>query len=61
MQHVWNRLVTDFVTAIRRGDGACATVPHLPTLAERLRAQEVIDAAMRSEAERRWVHVRNEQ
>jgi hypothetical protein len=35
-----------------------ATVPHLPTLIDGLRAQEVVDAARRSEEQRRWVRVR---
>jgi predicted dehydrogenase len=59
-QHVWNRLIGDFVAAIRRGDVAHATVPHLPTLVDGLRAQEVIDAAMRAEEARCWVEVRPE-
>lgn len=58
MQHGWNRLIADFVTAIRRGDVAHESVPYLPTLVDGLRAQEVIDAAMRSEAERCWIDVR---
>jgi predicted dehydrogenase len=58
MQHGWNRLIADFVMAIRRGDVAHESVPYLPTLADGLRAQEVIDAAMRSETERCWVGVR---
>jgi len=57
MQHVWNRLIADLLTAIRRGDVAHASVPHLPTLVDGLRAQEVIAAAMRSEEERCWVEV----
>jgi len=32
-----------------------ATVPHLPTLADGLWAQEVVAAAERADAERRWV------
>jgi predicted dehydrogenase len=60
MQHGWNRLVADYITAIRRGDVAHATVPHLPTLVDGLRAQEVIAAARRTEEERRWVKVRQE-
>jgi predicted dehydrogenase len=60
LQHGWNRLIADFCTAIRRGDVAHASVPHLPTLVDGLRAQEVIDAAMRTEAERCWVDVRQE-
>jgi predicted dehydrogenase len=59
-QHTWNRLIADFVAAIRRGDVAHASVPHLPTLVDGLRAQEVIAAALRSEEERRWVKVRQE-
>lgn len=57
MQHVWNRLIADFVTAVRRGDVAHASVSHLPTLVDGLRVQEVIDAARRSEEERCWVKV----
>jgi hypothetical protein len=60
MQHVWNRLIADFVAAIRHGDLAHASVPHLPTLVDGLRAQEVIAAAQRSEQERCWVQVRQE-
>lgn len=58
MHHFWKRLIGDFLTAIRRGDVAHASVPHLPTLVDALRAQEVIDAAQRSEQERCWVEVR---
>jgi len=58
MQHVWNRLIADFCTAVRRGDVAHASVPHLPTLLDGLRAQEVIAAARRSEEERCWVSLR---
>ncbi len=60
MQHVWNRLIADFITAVRRGDVAHATVPHLATLADGLRTQEVVTAARRSEDERRWVDIRKE-
>jgi predicted dehydrogenase len=60
LQHAWNRLIGDFVTAVRRGDVAHAAVPHLPTLIDGLRAQEVIAAAQRSEQERRWVDLRKE-
>jgi predicted dehydrogenase len=60
LQHLWNRLIADFCIAVRRGDVAHATVPNLPKLVDGLRAQEVIDAAMRSEAERRWVKVGEE-
>jgi len=57
IQCAWNRLIADFVAAVRRGDVARASVAHLPTFVDGLRVQEVIDAAMRSEAERRWVKV----
>jgi len=55
MQHTWNRLVADFVAAVRAGDVGHRTVPHLPTVADGLRAQEVVAAAERADAERRWV------
>ncbi|MCP4376550.1 MAG: Gfo/Idh/MocA family oxidoreductase, partial [bacterium] len=57
MQHAWNRLIADFVKAVRRGDVAHATVPHLPTLDDGLRNQEIIAAARLSEKERRWVNL----
>jgi predicted dehydrogenase len=57
-QHTWNWLIADYITAIRCGDVAHASVPHLPTLVDGVRAQEVIDAAKRSETERCWVQVR---
>ena len=60
MQHVWNRLIADFIAAVRRGDIAHASVPHLPTLVDGLRSQEVIAAARLAEDERRWVRVRPE-
>ena len=60
IQHAWNRLIADFITAVRRGDVAHASVPHLPTFVDGLRAQEVITAARRSEDERRWVDLRKE-
>lgn len=57
IQHTWNRLIADFVTAIRHGDVAHKLVPHLPTFADGLRVQEVFAAAERAEAERRWVNL----
>lgn len=59
-QHVWNRLIADFCTAIRRGDVAHSSVPNLPTLVDGLRAQEMIAAALLAEKERRWVDIRKE-
>ena len=57
---MWNRLIADFCAAVRRDDVAHASVPHLATLLDGLRAQEVIEAARRSEGERRWVNIREE-
>jgi predicted dehydrogenase len=54
-QHTWNRLIADFVTAIRKGDVTHSSVPHLPCLEDGLRAQEVVAAARLSEKTRRWV------
>jgi predicted dehydrogenase len=55
LQHTWNRLIADLCSAIRAGDVAHRTVPHLPTFADGLRTVELIAAAERAEAERRWV------
>jgi predicted dehydrogenase len=60
MQHNWNRLIADFITAVRGGDLVHGLVPHLPTLVDGLRVEEVISAAQRSEEERRWVDVGTE-
>ena len=54
-QHTWNRLIADFVTAVRRGDLRHESVPHLPHISDGLAAQEVISACELSHAERRWV------
>ena len=54
-QHTWNRLIADFVAAVRRGDVRHESVPHLPHIADGLAAQEVISACERSHVERRWV------
>jgi predicted dehydrogenase len=56
-QYTWNRLVADFVSAIRKGDVTHSTVPHLPRLVDGLRAQEVVAAARRSAKVRRWVEL----
>ncbi len=53
MQHTWDRLIADFVQAIRRGDRS--ETPHLPTLIDGLRGQEIIAAAQLAETEQRWV------
>ncbi|MBW2144409.1 MAG: Gfo/Idh/MocA family oxidoreductase [Deltaproteobacteria bacterium] len=55
MQHTWNLLVADFISAIQAGDVIHSTVPHLPTLTDGMLIQKVIAAARRSEDEERWV------
>ena len=54
-QHTWNRLIADFVAAVRRGDIKHESVPHLPHISAGLAAQQVISACEQSHAERRWV------
>lgn len=55
LQHTWNRLIADFVTAVRADDRQRRNVPALPTFADGLRTTEMICAAERSDAEQRWV------
>jgi predicted dehydrogenase len=54
IQHTWNRLIADFVAAIRAGDVAHAGVPTLPSFTDGLRLQEVFAAVERSHAQDRW-------
>ena len=55
-QHTWNRLIADFVTAVRRGDIKHESVPHLPhTSRMGWAAQQVFSACEQSHGERRWV------
>ena len=54
-QHTWNRLIADFVTAVRRGDIKHESVPHLAQISDGLAAQRVISACELSHAERQWV------
>lgn len=54
-QHTWNRVVNDFVKAIRAQDVAHASTPFLPTMRDGLQAIETVAATEKSEAERRWV------
>lgn len=54
-QHTWNRLIADFVTAVRRGDITHESVPHLAHVSDGLAAQQVISACELSHTERRWV------
>jgi predicted dehydrogenase len=55
LQHTWNRLIADFCTAVREGDVAHESVPHLPTVQDGLQVQAFIGAAEQAEKERRWV------
>lgn len=55
MQHTWNRLIADFMNAIRQGDVDHTSVPHLPTIEDGLRCQEIIAGARISDEEMRWV------
>ncbi len=60
IQHAWNRLIADFVAAIRQGDVSHQSVPHLPSLIDGLRIEEIIAAARASDAAGCWVTVRPE-
>ena len=53
-QHTWNRLIADFVTAIRGNDLSHKSVPHLAHIADGLASHEAIVACERSHAERSW-------
>ena len=57
LQHTWNRLVEDFIAAIREDDRRHESYPSLAQLDDGLRTEEVIAAARRSSTERRWVTV----
>ena len=57
IQHTWNRLIEDFIGAVRNDDKDHESYPSLPTLTDGLRTEEVIDAARRSSNTRRWATV----
>ena len=57
LQHTWNRLIADFVTAIRIGDREHDKVPNLPTLDDGLKVQQIIRAVLLSDRESRWVNL----
>jgi predicted dehydrogenase len=57
IQHTWNRLIEDFIGAVRNDDKHHDSYPSLPTLTDGLRTEEVIDAARRSSNTRRWATV----
>lgn len=54
-QHTWNRLIADFVSAVRKGDRGHRSVPHLPHISDGLDAQRLIGACELSNAEGRWI------
>jgi predicted dehydrogenase len=60
LQHTWNRLIADFVRAVRDRDIEHDGVPHLATLTDGLRTEEIISAARRSNKARQWVMVRSD-
>ena len=55
LQHCWEKLIRDFVRAVRINDINHKSVPYLPTIDDALRNQEIIAAALEAERERRWV------
>jgi predicted dehydrogenase len=55
IQRTSNRLIADFVQAIRQGDVNHTSIPHLATVVDGLRCQEIIAAARKSDEEMRWV------
>ena len=57
LQHTWNRLVEDFIAAIRTQDRDHERPPSLPTLADGLHTEMVIAAARGSSSQRRWVAI----
>jgi predicted dehydrogenase len=54
IQHTWNRLIEDFIAAVRNDDKDHESYPNLPTLTDGLRTEEVIDAARWSSSTGRW-------
>ena len=56
-QHTWNRLIADFVSAVRNEDRGHRTVPHLPHISDGLAAQRLIGACESSNAEGRWINL----
>jgi predicted dehydrogenase len=56
-QHTWNRLIADFVSAVRDEDRWHHSVPHLPHISDGLAAQRLIQACELSHAEGRWIEL----
>jgi predicted dehydrogenase len=57
LQHTWNRLIEDFIGAVRNNDKDHKSYPTLPHITDGLRTEEVIDAARRSNSTGRWTTV----
>jgi predicted dehydrogenase len=57
MQHTWNRLIEDFIKAVRDDDWGHERHPNLPSLRDGLRTEEIIDAARRADDSGQWVTV----
>jgi|SRR5215211_2426395 len=58
LQHTWNRLIADFVRAVRDRDIQHEGVPHLAALVDGLRTEEIIAGARRSSETRQWMTIR---
>ncbi|HEY9470303.1 MAG TPA: hypothetical protein VIQ76_11895 [Propionibacteriaceae bacterium] len=56
-QHTWNRLIADFIGAVRDDDKDHESYLSLPILTDALRTEEVISAARRSSSTGRWATV----
>ena len=54
-RHTWNRLIADFVSAVRNEDRGHCSVPHLPHISDGLAAQRLIRACESANAQGRWV------
>ena len=57
LQHTWNRLITDFVHAVRDRDIEHESVRHLASLTDGLPTEEIIAAARQSSDAHQWVTV----
>ena len=60
LQHTWDRLIEDFIGAVRDDDRNHENYPSLPRLTDGLRTEQVIDAARRSNSTRQWESVADE-
>jgi predicted dehydrogenase len=53
-RHTWNRLIEDFIGAVRNDDKDHGSYPSVPTLTDGLPTEKVIDAARQSSSTGRW-------